>query len=389
MPSLEGEEILCLAPVDWQHLRTRIQQIMVLLARRNRVLYVNPPATLLSPFKDPSFWFKWRPWGRSEELTASLSVYQPPLVLPLGSYWDPVSWINQSWLAIWLRREMRCRRLRKPIIFTYLPGTAELLRWLPHRLVVYDCVDEHGAFKGLLRPEVVWKQELRLLRRADLVFATSTGLLERRRPFCRRIFLVPNAADTELFSRALDPALPVPPELASLPRPRLVFIGVVQEWIDTGFMAGIARLRPEWQLVLIGPVPPGVELEGLDQLGNVHFFGSREHHSLPAYLKGCDVCLAPFRAGELSSKVNPLKLYEYLAAGRPVVATPWIDLGELSDLVAVARTPEEAVVAVERILAEESQERMQERRQRAAIHSWEARVAFMEGKIKALLEERE
>ncbi|ACX51281.1 glycosyl transferase group 1 [Ammonifex degensii KC4] len=385
MGKLRGLDIVCLAPVDWQFLLTRIQHIMQRLARHNRVLYVNPPATLLSPFKDPAFWPKWRPWGKRYSESPSLTVYQPPVVLPLGSYWQPVAWLNQRWLAPWVRREMRQLKMTRPIIFTYLPGTADLIRLLPHRLVIYDCVDEHGAFKGLIRPEVVWEQEKALLLRADLVFATASGLLERRRPFCRRIYLVPNAADVELFSQALKPETPVPEEIASLPRPRLCFVGAIQEWIDTGFLAGIARLRPNWQLLLIGPIAPGVPLEGLDKLPNVHFLGPRPHEVLPQYLKGCDVCLAPFRPGELTSKVNPLKLYEYLAAGRPVLATPWLDFGELKDLVALAQTPEEAVREVERILAEESEEKAKERLKRAAPHSWEARVSFMEEKIAELL----
>ncbi|RDV84489.1 glycosyltransferase [Ammonifex thiophilus] len=385
MAELAGQEILCLAPVDWSSLLARIHQIMLRLARRNRVLYVNPPATLLSPFKDPAFWPKWRPWGKRYSEGTSLTVYQPPLVLPLGSYWQPVAWLNQRWLAPWIRREMRRLKLTQPIVFTYLPGTAELIRLLPHRLVIYDCVDEHGAFKGLIRPEVVWEQEKALLRLADLVFATTPGLLERRRPFCRQIYLVPNAADVELFSQALREETPVPEEVASLPRPRLCFVGAIQEWIDTGLLAGMARLRPDWQLLLIGPVAPGVPMEGLDRLPNVHFLGPRPHEVLPRYLRGCDVCLAPFRPGELTSKVNPLKLYEYLAAGRPVLATPWLDFGELKDLVVLAQTPEEAVAAVERILAEETEEKKRERLARVAFHSWEARVSFMEEKIAELL----
>uniref|UniRef100_A0A7C2J0F3 Glycosyltransferase family 1 protein n=1 Tax=Ammonifex degensii TaxID=42838 RepID=A0A7C2J0F3_9THEO len=390
MAKLRNQDIVCLSSADWEPLWTRKQQVLSRLDPSNRILYVEPPGTLISPFKDPSFWRKWRPWGwwvgRPQP---NIHVFHPPFVLPFGNLYPAVGRLNQYWLALWVRRAMREMRMKRPILWTYLPGAAVVARLVEHKLLVYDCVDEHGAYKGLVSGEAVWKLEKDLLGLADVTFVTAPGLYERRKEHTRRIYYLPNAADIAHFNKACNPETPVPQEMERLPRPRLCFVGVIQEWVDTELLAYVARERPQWTFVLIGPVAPGVNLHGLDKVRNVYFLGRKPREELPNYLKGCDVCLNPFRASPLTANVSPLKLYEYLASGRPVVSVDMPAVKEFADVVAVAADAPGFVTAVERMLVMENAVWRKRRLVRAREHSWEARVAFIEEKIAAALREKE
>ncbi|MGQ9512174.1 glycosyltransferase [Thermodesulfitimonas sp.] len=390
MARLRNQEIVCISSVDWEPIWTRKQQIMSRLDPSNRILYVEPPGTLLSPLKDPSFWRKWRPWGWfAGQPRPNIFLFHPPVVLPCGNLYPPVARANQYWLAFWLRRAVRQLGMRRPILWTYLPGTATLARLVEHKLLVYDCVDEHGAYKGLVREEAVWEQEKELLQRTDVTFVTAPGLYERRQVYARRIYYLPNAADVAHFNKATAPATVVPAEIERLPRPRLCFVGVIQEWVDTALLAYMARERPGWSLILIGPVAPGIQLHGLDQMPNVFLLGRKPKEVLPNYLKGCDVCLNVFRPSALTANVSPLKFYEYLASGRPVVSTDMPAVREFADIVAVAKDGPGFVRAVEETLTLENEARQRERLLRVQEHSWEARVAFMEEKIVEALVEKE
>lgn len=390
MARLRNQEIICVSSVDWDPIWTRKQQIMSRLDSSNRILYVEPPGTLISPLKNPSFWRKWRPWGWfAGRPRPNIFLFHPPVVLPFGNLYPLVAKVNQYWLAFWLRQAVRRLGMKRPILWTYLPGTATLARLIEHKLLVYDCVDEHGAYRGLVREEAVWEQEKELLQRADVTFVTAPGLYERRKDYARRIYYLPNAADVAHFNKAAAPATVVPAEIERLPRPRLCFVGVIQEWVDTALLAYMARERPDWSLILIGPVAPGVRLHGLDQMPNVFLLGRKPKEALPNYLKGCDVCLNVFRPSALTANVSPLKFYEYLASGRPVVSTDMPAVREFADIVAIAKDGPGFVRAVEETLAIENEARQRERLLRAREHSWEARAAFMEEKIAEALAEKE
>lgn len=390
MAELKHQDIVCISSVDWEPIWTRKQQIMSRLDPSNRILYVEPPGTLISPFKDSSFWRKWRPWGWfAGRPRPNIYLFHPPVVIPFGNLYSVVARVNQYWLAFWIRRAIRALGMRRPILWTYLPGTATLARLIEHKLLVYDCVDEHGAYKGLVRETTVWALEKELLRLSDITFVTAPGLYERRKEYARRIYYLPNAADVAHFNKAADPATPVPEEIERLPRPRLCFVGVIQEWVDTALLAYVARKRPNWALVLIGPVAPGVKLHGLDAMPNVFFLGRKPKEVLPNYLKGCDVCLNVFRPSALTENVSPLKFYEYLASGRPVVSTDMPAVREFADIVAIAKDGPSFVQAVEETLGRENAVRQSERLQRARLHSWEARTAFMVERIAEVLAEKE
>ena len=190
-----------------------------------------------------------------------------------------------------------------------------------------------------------------LLQHCDLVFVTAPGLYESKKQYNDRMYLLPNAADVGHFGKANLESTVVPPEIANLPHPVVGFIGVIHHWIDVDAIAYLAEKRPQWSVVLVGPLGAGMQVERLKALPNVLFVGRKDKEELPGYLKGFDLCLNPFRENELTRMVSPLKFYEYLASGKPVVSTKMPGVMEFSALIEIAETPEAFLQAAERALA--------------------------------------
>lgn len=379
--AIENQDIICLSTVDWDPIWTRKQQIISRLPLSNRILYVEPPVSLLSPFKDKACWKKWRLWWEGlRQWRENIYLYSPPVIAPFGNVYRQVNRLNQAWLAPFIRRAARRLNFREPLLWTYLPNSADIIGRLGEKLVIYDCVDEHSAYSGF-RAETVWEMEKRLLAKADIVFTTAGGLYEKRKPFCREIHLIPNAADVDHFRKAVLKTTPLAPELQGLPHPVIGFVGVIQDWIDLDLIADLAAERPGWSFVLVGPAGPGIDLKRLRSLPNVHLLGRRDKEVLPSYFKGFDVCLNAFRLNRLTATVSPLKFYEYLASGKPVVSVPLPAVEPFADVVEIARTPDEFLRKIEQALASETPERQKLRLKRAQENSWEQRVAEIMEKI--------
>ena len=266
------------------------------------------------------------------------------------------------------------------------PDQASQIGRYGEALVCFDSMDYHAAFKRGRARAAMAAAERDLLTRADLVFTSSEDLRARARAAGARAALVPNAAEVEHFARAAGP-LPEPADLARLGRPRLLYYGTLGPWLDVGWIAGIAHARPDWTVILIGP-RAGADVGRLAGLPNLALLGPRPYAALPAYLGHTDVGLLPRVAGDLTRAMDPVKVYEYLAAGRPVVATPLAELAKYGDLVDIAATPAAAVAAIERHLRVADDGPRRERQGFAARHTWQARGALVSAALEAALAER-
>lgn len=233
----------------------------------------------------------------------------------------------------------------------YTPMALEFSRHLEPSVTIYDCMDELSAFK--FAPPELLERERELLRRADLVFTGGQSLFEAKRHRHPRVYAFPSSIDFTHFARARtqqsDPA-----DQAQIPHPRLGFFGVIDERMDLDLLAQVAERRPEWQIVMIGPVVK-IDPSILPRASNIHYLGRKDYQQLPAYLAGWDLALLPFARNESTRYISPTKTPEYLAAGRPVVSTSIRDVvrpyGD-HRLVHIADTPDAFVAAAELAMAE-------------------------------------
>jgi glycosyltransferase involved in cell wall biosynthesis len=257
--------------------------------------------------------------------------------------------VNRRLLILQIRRALRRVRSGPVQVWSFTPDIAYLLGRFGEEKVLYYCVDDHASFTGYNRQQVC-RDEEELCRRADLVVTTATALQEAKAPLNPNTILVPHGVDYEHFSRALSNHLPVPADMAGIPRPRLGFFGLIRDWVDVDLLAEVARRRPDWHVVLIGDST--VDLTPYNGLANLHFLGRKPYEDLPAYCRQFDVGLIPFKINELTRAVNPIKLREYLAAGLPVVSTPLPEAKAYGRLVEIADSAGTFADAVDRALAD-------------------------------------
>ncbi len=401
---LRGKDIVCISSLDWEAMWTSKQQIMRRLAQTNRVLYVQEPVTMLAPFKVPARWRRWAATvPRVDRVEAGLWTLTPPPLLPFGNIRPEVNRANQALLSGYVRWAMNRLYFDEEYIFwTYLPTSLALLDRLGApgltasvpaaaasrrpSLVVYHCVDEHSAFPGFVSPEVVKGYDDELTRRADLVITTAENLRLSREAINPHTYTVLNAADVEIFNQALDPDLPLPADMAAIPAPRLGVVGMHDSRLDLDALEAIAQADPSWQIVLIGPVKSGqVDEARLRPWPNIHLLGEKARANLPGYLKGMAVALVPYKANELTRNIFPLKLFEYLAAGLPVVVGGLPELRRFVGVIGVADGPSDYPRLVQRAIAEDGPDKRASRVSLAAENTWDHRVEEISGLVEEAL----
>jgi glycosyltransferase involved in cell wall biosynthesis len=360
---------------DWHEDPTSNHHVLRELARTRRVLWLNSLATRtpslasgrdLGKIKRKLVEFARGPLNVENDLWVTT-----PLVLPL-----PGSAIARAINRQILRATIRALRLRLGIqqfeLWTFLPNTADYIGTLGEQVAVYYCVDEWSMFSYLDRAQTV-AAERRVLERVDAVFAINHALADAKRAVNRATFVSPHGVDHAMFARALDPALAVPADLEALPHPRIGFYGTLRDWVDFELIAHIARTRPAWSIALIGQALG--DLSALNGIPNMHLLGQKRHDELPAYCKGFDAGMIPYRIDERMEFVNPLKLREYLSAGLPVVSTPVPEVVRYSHMCRIAATPDDFVAALDASLAEATPAARRARSDAMAQETWAARVA--------------
>ncbi len=371
---------------DWHEDPTSNHHVLRELARSRRVVWLNSIATrtpsLASGRDLGKITRKLREFAKGPiNVENDLWVYTP-LALPF-----PHSVAARTLNRQILRATIRLLRLRLKIeefqLWTFLPNVGDYVGTLGERSSVYYCVDEWSMFGYLDRAQTV-AAERTLLEKVDAVFAINSALAEAKRAVNPATFEAPHGVDHAAFAKALDPATIVPPDLDALPHPRLGFYGTLRDWVDFELLAHVARARPTWQIVLLGQEL--CDTSAIADLPNVHLLGQKPHHELPAYCKGFDVGIIPYRIDERMKFVNPLKLREYLSAGLPVVSTPVPEVRRYPKLAEIAATPDDFIAACERALASSTERAV--RSAAMTTETWAARVATVEATLAKIFEEK-
>jgi glycosyltransferase involved in cell wall biosynthesis len=345
--------------IDWHFRHQRPQQLSQELARAGRrVFYVSPN---FADEREPGF--------RVEPLGEDGRLYQVFLHLRGASpiYFEPPSDAANRQLTAGARMLFDWARLDHAVSLVEHPFWFGAARAVPHACLVYDRMDYHQGF-GTFGAEVA-SLERALLSEADLTVVSSDWLDKDAAPYAKRRSLIRNAADYRHFA-------PAPEKVFRDDSGRRVigYFGAIADWLDLDLVAAVGERFPECLVVLIGHDQIGA-YRRFGSCPNVRLLGERPYSELPFYLHGFDVCLLPRRVMPLTEAMNPVKLYEYLSAGRPVVAVDLPELGLFGDLVYVAATPQAYLEAVGQALTEPAENPLAERRRAfAARQTWEDRA---------------
>ena len=359
MPSaMTKYDITLLSTADWDNpFWTNKQHVAVELARRgHRVLYVDslglrvPTASaqdlqrilkrLLKALRPP------------RRVRTGLWVWSP-IVIPLQRF-SAVRAINRAVLGLGLTFWSLLFRIKPQILWTYNPMTVRLLSIERFAHVVYHCVDAIKAQPGMPSQQI-HEAEIDLLREADVCFATAESLFATCRAVNANSFYFPNVADYTHFATALSQSTTIPADVASMPTPRIGFVGAISGYkVDFLLLRRMAEVHPEWSIILIGKVGEGDPYTKIDQLlslPNVHFLGPRSYQTLPSYLKSFDVAILPSMRNDYTEGMFPMKFFEYLAGGCPVVSTELPALHHYGGVARFADGHDQFVAEVERTLA--------------------------------------
>lgn len=363
-------------------LRQRAQQLALRFARilhekdeqGGEVWYFDEPGNVVTVFVSPekplgNLWLWMR--GPRKDPATGIVHFVPPAGLPFAYHSPSVNRWNHYRYRSALGSRFRPGDGPVVLIVCNVLGLGWLGR-LGEDVAIYDCADEISHFKqARMNLGAVKAQERALLRRVDAVVTTSQGLYDAKSPHAKRSALIRNAAEIDHFARAHTPGAK-PADIASLKKPIVGFYGFLADWLDWRLIERVVREGSEFDWVFIGPSIRN--LSALEKLPNFHALGRKPYEELPNYLGHFSCAHIPFGRTELTKYVNPVKLYEYLAAGVPVVATPLPELQAFEDVCALAETPDEYLEAVRYEVFSYSAERRAERLARVAGETWDARI---------------
>lgn len=375
--TLSGHDIVCIGAADWHtDLLTNQQHLLSRAAEDNRILFVESLGLRrpqLAPRDLRRMGQRLRHATRPLREVDGLHVLSP-VIVPLHTN-RAVRALNAQLLTRYVRWAVHGLGLRRPVLWSFVPQAEVLLDRIEVSRILYYTDDDYPAKAGI-DGESFLAAERRFAPRADVILASAPELVTRMRALNDNVLYAPNVADTRLFAQALEPG-PIDAELAALPGPRIVFIGaILAAKIDLELVVALARLRPQWSFAFVGPIGPGdprTNVDPLREVPNIHLLGHRPYEQLPEVLRGADATIVPYLLdGEMRS-VFPMKTYEYLAAGRPVVSTPLETLGDVPEVIKAA-TAEEFAARLQEAIEGDTDALRAERSRGAQSHSWESRL---------------
>jgi UDP-galactopyranose mutase len=301
------EDLVCFSHLRWGFVFQRPQHLMSRFAARRRVFFVEE--AVREDHVEPGLRFHVCEKTKVNVVTPVIPASATPK--------------EATKIMGWLVRELfRRKKIDDYFAWFYTPMALDYCGKLKPRAAVYDCMDELSLFRHA--PPQLTENEKKLFGLCDLVFTGGISLYEAKRNQHDRVYPFPSSVDCAHFAQARtlrDSAA----DQKDLPRPRLGYAGVIDERIDLGLIREVAERRPDWQIVMIGPVVK-IDPATLPRLENIHWLGMKDYSELPRYFAGWDVAMMPFAMNDSTRFISPTKTPEYLAAGLPVVSTPVRDV---------------------------------------------------------------
>ena len=385
----EKYNVICFSNQLWDYpLWTNKKHVMTRLSEQgHNVLFVDPPINTGRLFLRQLL---ARKWDLRRILTWQYSDGKVRIVSPLNFL--PFYELLASFHAFVINR--RAGRFfdksLKTIMWIYnveLPGIEKYVSGIDHDLLIYDCVDNYAGFPKYdtsEKKEAINRQEERLAKRADIVFATAPGLVDKLRKFNSNVHYMPNVGDYDMFVDSRGRKDDLPDDLRSIPKPVIAFTGAIDEYkFDRGLMRKAALAYPNYSFVIIGPVAlkdreGSLKELGLADLNNVYFLGTKPYKKMPEYFAGFDVFVIPYQLNDYTvGGCFPVKFHEGLAAGLPVVVTNLPAYQPFEDFCYISKSHNEFIQNIRRALEEDNDMRIKERQGIAKENSWAGKVSNM------------
>lgn len=355
--------LIVFSHLRWDFVFQRPQHLLSRIAHQHRVIFIEEP--VFEAGSEPKFEFR--------NPCDNVMVVRPVTPVDMHGYHDD----QLALLKPMVQQLIFDEELDDYLVWFYTPMALPLLADLDPLAVIYDCMDELSAFRGA--PKQMRQRESALLKRADLVLTGGPSIYENKRHHHDNAHCLPSSVDAAHYAPSritaqCDEYLAAEQLQGHILAPRIGFFGVIDERLDLDLLDGMAAARPDWHLVMVGPVVK-IDPASLPQRDNIHWLGQQSYARLPALVAGWDVCMLPFALNEHTRYISPTKTLEYLAAEKPVVSTPVHDVvGMYGDVVTIAEGVEAFVAGCERALQETPGEREQRLARGAATvakYSWD------------------
>lgn len=334
-------EFILSSILQWYEVWQRPQHFASHLSGDHKVCFLSP-VPVHHVVGDAQLWRE----RRMKQVSENLTVFAP-LVLPGENKVGLIRALNRLLWSSYLREAAMKLDMQAPVLWLNFPFNPRLVKAAQFRAVIYDVMDEFTEFS--IAPSNAQELEKELLKIASFVSTGTYALLEKKKGLHPKVEYIPCGVDFELFNGVVTRKPPLPPDFPKTKGAVLGYFGSLNERIDAGLIEEVARRRPAWTIVMIGPVQRSYS--GDRQLRNIHYLGLKGYRSLPAYLAHFDVCMMPYKVTEATSHISPVKLLEYFAAGKPVITTRIPDvLRFYESLVWVVDDANEFITSAESIL---------------------------------------
>lgn len=382
-----GNELIFVSLENWDDIWRRNQFVCATLIERNpklKILFVQPALDVSNALRTGRFKLLLQPRERTIDADGRIVCTRGLKLLP--NSWTWARKVNEWMLRRHLQSVSRELGFHHPVLWLNPHAAVHLAGHVGECAVIYDITDdwsEPTQSAALRRLTIAQDEEL--CQRADAVIVCSEKLREKKQPLTRHLHLVPNGVDPDHYATANDREQPLPAEAQQWRRPVLGYAGSVHpERVDIPLVEAIARRLPMATLVFVGPLMlPENDLKRLAALPNVVLAGSRPYAQLPAYVRAFDICMTPHVVTPFTESLNPIKLWEYLAIGKPIISTPVAGFRDYPQFVYLASDADQFAAAVGEALSEDHA-LTSGRRAEAANHSWNSRVRQIEGILKPL-----
>lgn len=353
------DSIICLSDMNWDFMRQRPQQLMTALAAHYPVLYVRNGQDLI---KHLIRRIKGEKHHYLEKIDTQLYALSPIRFLSVRRYPFLHKIFREKMIAN-IVNDAKKLGFHNSALWIYSPSMSDMIGCFGEKIVIYDCVDDHAQFSPEHAEAVQCAEDI-IIKKADKIIVTADELYKKLKSKHSDITIIRNGVEYKHFA--------IPDKKPSIKKV-LGFIGAVYNWVDVELIIKLAKKFSQHEISIVGPLHDAHAKE-LRRLSNITLHGLQKYECLPKFLHAFDICLIPFVISKLTLSVNPVKLYEYFASGKPVVSTPLPEVMKFSPYVYTANTHEDFIRTVETALMEDNLEIRNERRKIAFNNSWEARA---------------